>query len=301
MTKIASEPDTNGGGGTVTRREFLKKAGATLALSTAGIVVSSRILAAPRVEVATVHAVKYGMVIDLERCFGCRACMVACKIENNTPMAVFWMYVFRLEEGRYPNVRVKFLPRPCMHCDDAPCVKVCPARARYKREDGLVAQDFDRCIGCRYCQVACPYGVNYFNWKDPKKNQYFDWEVAPAALLQVTKGAIPPYKDPDLDKAYGPEKRRIAGGGHLKSVIEKCTFCVHRVEKGLLPACVTNCPVEALHFGNLNDPNSDVSKVLQKKPSFRLAEQYGTEPRVYYLGTPPKADARQFDAIVRRV
>ncbi len=103
---------------------------------------------------------KYGMVIDLDRCTGCRACMVACKVENNTPQANFWMYVFRYEEGEFPNTRVSFMPRPCMHCDNAPCVKVCPVGARYKRLDGLTATDHERCIGCRYCEVACPYGVN---------------------------------------------------------------------------------------------------------------------------------------------
>jgi molybdopterin-containing oxidoreductase family iron-sulfur binding subunit len=156
------------------------------------------------------------MVIDLDRCMGCRACMEACKVENNTPQAIFWMYVFRLEEEEYPNTRISFMPRPCMHCDNAPCVKVCPTGARYKRDDGLVATNTDTCIGCRYCAAACPYGVNYFNWKEPKANYYLEWS-APAsaqALRQVTGGAVPPYKNPDLERSYGMEKRRIAGGGH---------------------------------------------------------------------------------------
>jgi molybdopterin-containing oxidoreductase family iron-sulfur binding subunit len=183
---------------------------------------------------------KLGMVIDLDRCYGCRACMMACKVENNTPYSHFWMYVFRLEEGEYPNTEVTFLPRPCMHCDNAPCVKVCPVGARYKQKDGLVATDWERCIGCRYCEVACPYGVNYFNWKNPKKNQYLDW--GDDDLKAVTDGASPPYQNPDLEGRYGEKNRRIAGGNHQKGVVEKCTFCVHRVEKGLLPACVANCP-----------------------------------------------------------
>ncbi len=303
MTKGASETDAKTPGRQLSRREFLALGGATAALGAVGLLVGDRVLAAPKAEVATASGVKYGMVIDLERCFGCRACMEACKVENNTPTAVFWMYVFRFEEGHYPNSRVNYLPRPCMHCDNAPCVKVCPVGARYKRADGLVATDWKRCIGCRYCEVACPYSVNYFNWKDPMKNQYLDWKAPEAEAVQrVTGGAIPPYQNPDLEGQYGSERRRIAGGGHLKGVIEKCTFCVHRLEKGLLPACVANCPARALRFGDLNDPESEVSKDLQRKPSFRLAEEYGTKPRVYYLGAaPPRTESRQIYAITGRV
>ncbi len=242
---------------------------------------------------------RYAMVIDLDRCMGCRACMEACKVENDTPTAHFWMYVFRFEEGTYPNVHVWFLPRPCMHCDNPPCVKVCPVGARYKREDGLVATDWDRCIGCRYCEVACPYGVNFFNWKEPKKNQYLNWEEGDT---KRTSGVVPPYANPDLDRAYGPERRRTAGGGRLKGVIEKCTFCVHRVEEGRKPACVTNCPAFALLFGDLEDPNSEVSQRLRQKPSFRLLEEAGTEPRVWYVGGhPPHGESRPFDEIRRGV
>ena len=112
---------------------------------------------------------KYQMVVDLDRCQGCRACMEACKVENNTTEGNFWMYVFRLEEGEYPDARLSFLPRPCQHCENAPCVKVCPVGARFKRDDGLTLTDPDRCIGCRYCELACPYGVNYFNWGEAER------------------------------------------------------------------------------------------------------------------------------------
>ncbi len=302
MTEVASARDAKGSKKQVSRREFLRLGGAAAAVGTAGLLVGTNVFGASKAEAATADGVKYAMTIDLERCFGCRSCMEACKVENNTAEAVFWMYVFRFEEGQYPNVRVHYLPRPCMHCDNAPCVKVCPVGARYKRKDGLTATDWKRCIGCRYCQVSCPYSVNYFNWKDPKKNQYLDWKAAPQTLSQVTKDAIPPYKNPDLARRYGSEKRRIAGGAHQKGIIEKCTFCVHRIEKGLLPACVANCPTRALRFGDLNDPGSEVSRLLRDKSSFRLAEESGTKPRVYYLASsPPTSEAHQFEAITGRV
>lgn len=232
---------------------------------------------------------KYGMVIDLSRCMGCRSCVEACKIENNTGEDMSWMYVFRLEQGEYPDVHWVFLPRPCMHCNNAPCVKVCPVGARYKREDGLVLTDFERCIGCRYCEVACPYSVNYFNWKRPEGNQYFTWGAegenvyGMGDVIDYIGDAIPPYRNPDHQKLYGSDKRLVSGGGHYKGVVEKCTFCVHRIEKGLLPACVATCPMHTLHFGDLDDPNSEVSKLLGEKRSFRLLEELGTQPRVHYI------------------
>ncbi len=246
---------------------------------------------------------RYGMVIDLSRCIGCRACMEACKVENNTGEGIFWMYVFRFEEGEFPNTKTWFMPRPCMHCDNAPCVKVCPVGARFKRKDGLVLTDYDRCIGCRYCEVACPYGVNYFNWKDPRKNQYLDWQDK--KLKQRTNGAVPPYHNPDHERKYSEERvkgngrmRTVAGSGHYKGVVEKCTFCVHRLEKGLNPACVVNCPTRALIFGDLDDPNSEVSQILKQKPSFRLLEEKGAEPRVYYVGgSPPSPQTREIEAV----
>ncbi len=244
---------------------------------------------------------RYGMVIDLDRCTGCRACAEACKVENNTPEGNFWMHVFRFEEGEFPNTRVWFMPRPCMHCDNPPCAKVCPVGARFKRDDGLVATDWKRCIGCRYCEVACPYGVNYFNWKRPDDSYYLDWQDPD--LRPVTQGATPPYQNPDLAGAYGPEQRHTAGGGHFKGVMEKCTFCVHRVENDMSPACVANCPLFALHFGDLDDPTSNVSTLLREKRSFRLLEDLGTRPRVHYVGSghPPGAEVRQIEHVKGRV
>lgn len=237
---------------------------------------------------------RYAMTIDLSRCMGCRACMEACKVENATPEAHFWMYVFRFEEGEYPNTRLSYLPRPCQHCDNAPCVKVCPVGARYKREDGFVLTDFQRCIGCRYCEVACPYGVNYFHWKDPRKTQYVDWRQD-REVRERAAGQSPPWRKPEHEQRHGSERRLTAGAVHVKGVMGKCTFCVQRVEQGLEPACVANCPVRVFEFGDLDDPESPVSRRLKQSPHFRLLEEVGTQPRVFYLnGAPPSAETRQF-------
>lgn len=237
----------------------------------------------------------YGMVIDLDRCIGCRACMEACKVENSTPEANFWMYVFRFEEDEYPNTSIWFMPRPCMHCDNAPCVKVCPVGARFKRDDGIVATDWDRCIGCRYCEVACPYGVNYFNWQRSSKSYYHEDWVYPE---DTTDRPMPPWNNPRLNERYGPEERRTAGGGRAKGVIEKCNFCTQRVENNLVPACVNTCPTYALHFGDLDDENSIVSQILAKQDSFRLLEDTGAEPRVHYVGgRQPGTHVRQIEHV----
>ena len=231
---------------------------------------------------------KYAMVVDLTRCQGCRACTEACKVENNTGQGMFWMHVFRFEEGTYPDTRMSFLPRACQHCDNAPCVKVCPTGSRYKRDDGLVLTDPDRCIGCRYCELACPYGVNYFNWQKPKASQYsdvIDWDDDD--IQSVTGGAYPPYKNPELDKKWGAEQRRTAGGSHAKGVMEKCTFCVHRVEEGRPPACVETCPVTALRFGDVDDAESPVSQFIRENQTWHLLEETGTKPSVFFVGGKP--------------
>lgn len=243
---------------------------------------------------------RYGMVIDLDRCQGCRTCMEACKVENNTPQHAFWMYVFRLEQDKYPETEINFLPRPCQHCDNAPCAKVCPTGARFKNDDGIVLSDAERCIGCRYCEVACPYGVNYFDWKNPKDNSYLDW--ADPEVKARADGAVPGYKNPDLDRKYGKDKRLVAGGGHFRGVVEKCTFCVQRVDKGLDPACVAACPLSVLHFGDLDDPDSAPSKALRHRRSFQLLEEAGTRPKVIYLGGDPLSDeTREIEPVKGRV
>jgi Fe-S-cluster-containing dehydrogenase component len=243
---------------------------------------------------------KYQMIVDLDRCQGCRACMEACKIENNTTEGTFWMYVFRLEEGVYPDAKLSFLPRPCQHCEDAPCVKVCPVGARYKRDDGLTLTDYERCIGCRYCELACPYGVNYFNWENPEDRTYGDW--SDPDLEPITGGLNPPWTNPALAEPQGPEQRMTAGGGHHKGVMEKCTFCVHRVDRGEVPACVETCPVEALRFGDVDDEGSPISRYIREHDHFRLLDDLGTKPSVVYVGgQPPSDQVHEIELVKARV
>ncbi len=182
------------------------------------------------------------------------------------------------------------MPRPCMHCENPPCVKVCPTGARFSRDDGFVLTDQIRCIGCRFCQVACPYGVNYFMWKSPTDNQYYSWRIGEGdntygsgSVNSESGGVIPPYKNPDLDGLYGTDQRVVAGGSHFIGVMTKCTWCVHRVENGRDPACVENCPAHVLHFGDIDDPTSEVSILLGNRQSMRLAAELNTKPSVYYL------------------
>lgn len=213
------------------------------------------------------------IVVDLKKCLGCKACVMACKAENNTIRGIKWRKVLESEEHEFPSVHRSLIPRQCMHCDKPPCVEVCPVQASYIREeDRLVLIKFDRCIGCRYCMAACPYGAREFNWGYPEDAQYFDWEVEGKAVLDKVR-TIPPNKNPYY---VGPKAR-------TKGIVEKCTFCVHRIDKGEEPACVRTCVGRALVFGDLDDPNSEVRKLLARRYHIVLLEELGTKPKVFYL------------------
>ena len=203
----------------------------------------------------TVSVVKWGVAVDLKRCTGCQACTMACKVENGTPPGVFWTRVLEQEEGTYPHAYKVFMPLRCNHCASPPCVPVCPTGASYKREeDNIVLVDQDKCIGCHSCVVACPYQVRYIPENDEgyyganttpyEKKAYQDWQVGTA---------------------------------------QKCTLCVHRIDKGLEPACVETCPPKALTFGDLNDPESEISKLIAQRTNFQPRAELGADPCVFYL------------------
>jgi Fe-S-cluster-containing dehydrogenase component len=208
----------------------------------------------------------WGMVIDLSKCVGCYYCVHACQATNDTRSDGLWNILLTDSTAQGNPF---YLTRPCLHCQNPPCVSVCPVTATYKRADGLVVMDYQKCIGCRYCQTACPYGARVFNWSE---------------RTDVNE-SVPEWGTPEVP-------RRPRG------VIEKCTFCIHRIDAGLAngmmpgvnpeatPACVNICPVTARFFGNLKDPNSEVSRIVASQPTLRLREDLGTEPSVYYI--PPE-------------
>ena len=221
---------------------------------------------------------KWEMVIDLDRCTGCEACVVACHAENNIRIsgedeaaagrAINWIRIERYWEGEFPNAKVRFLPVLCQHCSNAPCEPVCPVYASYHTPDGLNAQVYNRCIGVRYCGNNCPYIARQFNWFDPK------W-------------------DEPLTEQLNPDVTVRQNG-----IMEKCTFCVHRIRKGketaekecrrvrdgeVTPACVQSCPTSALIFGDRKDPTSRVAKLATSDRGFHLLEDLGTEPAITYL------------------
>ncbi|OGU74062.1 MAG: hypothetical protein A2V93_07425 [Ignavibacteria bacterium RBG_16_34_14] len=221
---------------------------------------------------------KWAMVIDLDKCTGCGDCIAACKIENNIAIVdpeeansgrvMFWIEMVSVYEGEFPNIKIKRFPKPCFHCENPPCTKVCPVHATYKNDEGLVGQIYHRCIGCRYCMVACPYTVKVFNWYEP------EWPV-------------------EFRKCFNPDV-----SVRTKGVVEKCSFCAHRLIKvkeevdlegrdiqdgDYMPACAESCPADAIYFGDLENKESKVYNLAKSSRAKREMENLGTEPKVVYL------------------
>lgn len=227
-------------------------------------------------------SIRWGMVIDLDKCTGCGACMVACQSENNIALAengtikvrtINWMLVYRLSNGKaFPEHDTAFLPRPCMQCGNPSCVTVCPVVATDKEENGgIVSQIYPRCIGCRYCMASCPYHARYFNWHDPVWPEGMEKTLTP-------------------DVSVRP-----------RGVVEKCTFCHHRLMKArdkarvegtdpnalpdgaYITSCTEACPNGAIFFGDLMNPEHKVYAYSKSQYAFRLLERLGTDPQVYYV------------------
>lgn len=197
---------------------------------------------------------RLGQVVDLKTCIACHACVAACKAENGTPPGVFWARVLEREEGKYPTARRIVIPVLCNHCQDPPCLRACPSGATTKRADGIVLVNQDKCVGCKACITACPYDTRFFI---EKISGYFGKELAPYERVSYRK--------------------------HQRGVVGKCNFCVDRIDKGLEPSCVQACPTNCRHFGDLDNPESEVSRLLKARGSFQLLPELGTKPSIYYL------------------
>lgn len=210
---------------------------------------------------------RWVMVIDLRKCVGCQSCTIACIQENKLPPGVVYRPVIEQVEGTYPAVSKRFVPRPCMQCDDPPCVPVCPVNATWKRADGIVEIDYSACIGCRYCLTACPYNARTADF-----GGYYG-DDGPGGPLDFEK--VPSFE-------YGKPWQREGDKSPIGNA-RKCHFCLHRITDGLLPACVLSCMGRATFFGDSNDPASLVSELVVLPNAMRLKEEAGTKPKVYYL------------------
>lgn len=223
-----------------------------------------------------VHQRRWVMAIDLRKCVGCHACTIACVAENKLPPGVVYRPVLEEEIGTYPNVTRRFLPRPCMQCDNPPCVPVCPVNATYKRADGVIEINYEQCIGCRYCVTACPYAARTFDF-----GSLYAQGAANAQGMMVGLGVVEKQERAEsfeYDRAWKREGEKSPIGN-----VRKCHFCLHRLNAGMLPACVTTCIGRATYFGDANDQDALVFKLIASPNVMRLKEELGTQPKVYYL------------------
>ncbi len=220
--------------------------------------------------------VLFGYGLDLSRCIGCRRCVYACVRENNQSREpqIHWISVLQFEQGekfvsnleesdkyyypdKVPEDGYFYMPVQCQQCENPPCVKVCPTKATWKEQDGIIVVDYNWCIGCRFCMAACPYGARRFNWGKPHIQE----------------------------DEVNPETHYLGNRPRYKGVVEKCTFCIQRTREnpGKYPACVEICPVGARKFGNLLDPESEIRYCIENKRVFRLKEDLNTNPKFYYF------------------
>lgn len=230
-------------------------------------------------DVKPIDGVQFGYALNLGRCIGCRKCVYACVAENNQSRNPQIQYIRVLEMPRgsvdiergnhhydrpqVPDEDHYYMPIQCHQCANPPCVKVCPVEATWQEPDGVTVVDYDWCIGCRYCEAACPYWARRFNF------------TKPGFPCDERKSENP--CDLNADMAYLSNRPRMRG------VMEKCHFCLHRVREGRMPACLEICPVGARKFGNLLDPESEVSRILENKHVYVLKQEVGTLPRFFYF------------------
>ncbi len=218
-----------------------------------------------------IPGVLFGYALDLSRCIGCRRCVYGCVEENNQSRnpPTHWITVLEMDkeagvdlqraDAYYDHETVPapgkfYIPVACQHCDNPPCVKVCPVEATWREPDGIVVIDYDWCIGCRCCITACPYGARHFNWTTP---------------------GLP-------SDQVNPDTEYLGNRPRPRGVVEKCSFCIQRVRKGLYPKCVEVCPVGARKFGNLLDPQSEIRYIIENKRVFILKEELNTQPKFFY-------------------
>lgn len=202
---------------------------------------------------------RLAIAVNLSRCVGRHSCANACKMQNNAPDGMLWNRVLTEgcdvidgAQGEYPNLSRTYIPLACQHCDNAACQRVCPTGATYKDDKGRIEIDYDKCIGCRMCMAACPYNARVFNWTKPKRSTGANW--GDARIPERTKG-----------------------------VAEKCTLCKERTDEGESPMCVVCCPSRARIFGDLDDPDSEISRTVRSKNAYVLLEEQGTQPKVHYF------------------